>query len=214
MTQPVLCLLHAEPATVLALAPDLLKQLAPTGSMLVRSTPAKVQGLMDTAPLLMVLELQQQGWKRVDDYKVHRTQPRECHETVYHFAPTTRPAMYQDAVKVPIGNWAKKRLAKLGQNDQSRRASAVGSGFGVDMSGWVGKTSVYPSNVLMLDDSLALWAWLIKLFSLPGELIANPLHDAAITRAALSLHREVLHCHAGHYQLDFLVAESCLRGDT
>jgi len=179
----------------------LLHQLTPNGSLLARVTPRKVGRVMDTAEIEMVLAMRAMGWKRVDDYKLHHTAPKVFAETVYHFSPTTRPAMYQETVKVPIGNWAKKRLAKLGKNDTQRRESAVGSGFGVDMSGWVGKELVYPSNVLMVEGELAVWAWFIKLFSVPGDVVGNPFQLPAITTTALSLRRQVQALPEGAYQL-------------
>ena len=40
------------------------------------------------------------------------------------------------------------RLAKLGQNDLTRHNSVNKSGFGRDLSKWVGKKTVLPSNVI------------------------------------------------------------------
>lgn len=58
--------------------------------------------------------------------------------------------MYQDAVKVPIGDWADKRLNNLSETDKQRDESSVGSGFGKNVSNWKGKKMVYPDNVLHL----------------------------------------------------------------
>jgi site-specific DNA-methyltransferase (adenine-specific) len=47
--------------------------------------------------------------------------------------------MNQDAVRKPICNWADKRLAKLGDNDLTRQNSVNKSGFGRNISRWVGQ---------------------------------------------------------------------------
>ena len=56
--------------------------------------------------------------------------------------------MYQDEVKVPMGDWAKTRLKNLSETDKRRDDSKVGSGFGKNISNWVGREIVYPTNVL------------------------------------------------------------------
>jgi site-specific DNA-methyltransferase (adenine-specific) len=56
--------------------------------------------------------------------------------------------MNQNAVRKPVGDWVQSRLAKLGENDRSRHNSANESGFGRDISKWVNKQTVLPSNVL------------------------------------------------------------------
>jgi site-specific DNA-methyltransferase (adenine-specific) len=38
--------------------------------------------------------------------------------------------MFQDEVKVPVGDWAQKRLKNLSETDRKRDNSRVGSGFG------------------------------------------------------------------------------------
>ena len=56
--------------------------------------------------------------------------------------------MNQAAVHIPAGKWMDSRLAKLGLNDLSRHNSVNKSGFGRDLSKWVGKKTVLPSNVI------------------------------------------------------------------
>ena len=58
--------------------------------------------------------------------------------------------MYQDAVMVPTGDWAKSRLKKLSETDTRRDNSKVGSGFGKNISNWLGREMAYPTNVLHL----------------------------------------------------------------
>ena len=42
--------------------------------------------------------------------------------------------MYQEAVMVPMGDWAKARLKNLSQTDKVRDPSKVGSGFGKNVT--------------------------------------------------------------------------------
>ena len=58
--------------------------------------------------------------------------------------------MNQNAVKVPMGEWAEVRLAKLTGKSAERHNSENESGFGRDLRKWVGKKEVLPSNVVSL----------------------------------------------------------------
>ena len=51
---------------------------------------------------------------------------------------------------VPMGNWAEKRLEKLSDTDRIRDESRSLSGFGKNVSHWLGRKYVYPTNVLHL----------------------------------------------------------------
>ena len=66
------------------------------------------------------------------------------------FTSTTQQqfTMYQDAVMVPTGDWAKKRLANLAAVDTVRYEASTNSNFGRNVSHWIGRNMVYPSNVL------------------------------------------------------------------
>lgn len=64
--------------------------------------------------------------------------------------------MYQDAVKVPIGDWAKDRLKNLSKTDKIRDNAKNGSGFGKNVSNWVGKETVYPTNVVHLATNVTI----------------------------------------------------------
>lgn len=109
--------------------------------------------------------------------------------------------MYQKNVMVPMGNWAKSRLKNLSETDKRRDNSKVGSGFGKNVSAWVGRELAYPTNVLNLATETGnkshsavfpkeLPAWFIKLFTKPGDMVLDPFLGAGTTsRAALELDR-------------------------
>jgi site-specific DNA-methyltransferase (adenine-specific)/site-specific DNA-methyltransferase (cytosine-N4-specific) len=58
--------------------------------------------------------------------------------------------MYQEEVMVPMGDWTKTRLRNLSETDKIRDNSRNGSGFGKNISNWIGRDKAYPSNVLHL----------------------------------------------------------------
>lgn len=103
--------------------------------------------------------------------------------------------MYQEAVMVPVGDWAKDRLANLSEKDKIRDISAVGSGFGKNISNWLDRKMVYPTNVLHLATEcgnknhsavfpVALPSWFIKLFTLEGDLVLDPFAGSGTTAVA------------------------------
>jgi len=104
--------------------------------------------------------------------------------------------MYQDAVRVPIGQWSKKRLAKLSETDKIRDESRTRSGFGKNVSHWLGRGYVYPGNVLYLATEssnknhsaafpVGLPAWFIKLFTQEGDVVLDPFIGSGTTAVAV-----------------------------
>ena len=100
--------------------------------------------------------------------------------------------MNQEAVMVPMGDWAKSRLRNLSETDKTRDNSRVGSGFGKNISNWVGRTMAYPSNVLHLatecnnkNHSAAfpeeLPEWFIKLFTDGDDTVLDPFMGSGTT---------------------------------
>jgi DNA modification methylase len=129
---------------------------------------------------------------------------RDAWERCYHFTKQKKFKMYQDAVMVPVGDWADKRLSKLAKNDHVRDESRVGSGFGKKVVNWIGRDLVYPTNVLHLatecsnkDHSAAfpieLPSWFIKLFTQEDDIVLDPFLGSGTTAiAARRLKREYI----------------------
>lgn len=96
---------------------------------------------------------------------------------------------------VPMGKWSEKRLAKLSETDRIRDESKVGSGFGKNVSNWLGKDHVYPTNVLHLSTECAnrghsasfpisLPTWFIKLFTQENDVVLDPFSGSGTTALA------------------------------
>jgi site-specific DNA-methyltransferase (adenine-specific)/site-specific DNA-methyltransferase (cytosine-N4-specific) len=101
--------------------------------------------------------------------------------------------MFQDEVKVPMGDWAKVRLRKLSDTDKIRDISKVGSGFGKNVSNWLNRDSVFPTNVLYMATESSnknhsavfpetLPEWFIKLFSEEGDTVLDPFMGSGTTK--------------------------------
>lgn len=131
--------------------------LKPTGSLVINIKDRVVNGVRHRYVWHMVESLCENGWYAIDDYLWHKTNPmpgywptrlRDGWEYCFHLAKEKKPFFNPEAVKVPIGDWAETRLSNLGENDLSRHNSVNASGFGRDVSRWVGKETVLPSNVI------------------------------------------------------------------
>lgn len=99
---------------------------------------------------------------------------------------------------VPTGDWAQSRLKRLSKTDLQRDESKVDSGFGKNISNWVGRDMAYPTNVLNMATECsnrshsatfpeALPEWFIKLFTEPGDVVLDPFMGSGTT--AVAAHR-------------------------
>ena len=112
--------------------------------------------------------------------------------------------MYQDTVRVPMGDWHHTRLRNLSQTDKRRDESKVGSGFGKKIANWLGRELAYPTNVLHLATECsnrthsaafpeALPTWFIRLLTKSGDLVLDPFIGSGTTAiAAAKLSRNYL----------------------
>lgn len=133
--------------------------LKPTGSLVINIKDKVVEGVRHRYVWRTMEALCDKGWYAIDDYLWNKTNPmpgywptrlRDGWEYCFHLAKSKRPYFDSDAVRKPIGDWVESRLRNLGQNDTSRHNSVNASGFGRDISKWVGKQTVLPSNVITL----------------------------------------------------------------
>jgi DNA modification methylase len=178
----------------LPISEQLKRVLKDDGSFVLNIKEKAVEGERHTYVLQLILELKRQGWLWTEEYMWHKkncapgkwsNRFRDAWERCLHFTKQRKFKMYQEAVMVPTGDWAKSRLKKLSETDRVRDNSKVGSGFGKNISNWIGREMAYPSNVLHLatecgnkNHSAAfpkeLPAWFIKLFTEEGDCVLDP----------------------------------------
>lgn len=200
-------------AWFLPIAAELKRVLKPTGSFILNIKERVVNGERHTYVLELVLAMRQQGWHWIEEYCWHKknsypgkwpTRFRDSWERCFHFTKQSQFAMYQEAVMVPVGDWANTRLKSLSNTDKKRDESKVKSGFGKNVSNWVGREKVYPTNVLHMATEcanknhsatfpVALPAWFIKLFTVPGDVVLDPfVGSGTATVAAKQLNRHYI----------------------
>lgn len=180
---------------------ELLRVLKPSGSFILNIKEKAMNGERHTYVLELILALRKQGWLWTEEYIWHKKNSfpgkwpnrfRDSWERCLHFTKSKKFAMYQDAVKVPMGDWTKSRLKNLSDADKKRDESKVGSGFGKKIENWVGREMAFPTNVLHLATECgnkkhsaafpeALPEWFIKLFSVDGDIVLDPFSGSGTT---------------------------------
>jgi DNA modification methylase len=192
---------------------ELLRVLKPTGTFILNIKEKVVNAERHTYVLELILGLRKQGWLWTEEFMWHK---KNCHpgkwpnrfrdswERLLQFNKSKKFSMYQDEVMVPVGEWAKSRLKNLSDTDKQRDNSKVGSGFGKNVSNWVGRNMVYPTNVLHLSTEcgnkehsaafpIELPKWFIKLFTKPNDVVLDPFLGSGTTaRAAVELNRQYI----------------------
>jgi site-specific DNA-methyltransferase (adenine-specific)/site-specific DNA-methyltransferase (cytosine-N4-specific) len=189
---------------------ELLRVLKPTGSFILNIKEKVYDGERHTYVIELILAMRKQGWLWTEEYMWHKKNSfpgkwpnrlRDAWERLLHFNKQKKFNMYQDSVKVPIGDWSKTRLKNLSDTDKTRDESKVGSGFGKKIENWVGKEMVLPDNVLYIatesgnkSHSAAypegLPEWFIKLFTQEGDVVLDPFLGSGTTcKVALDLGR-------------------------
>jgi DNA modification methylase len=197
----------------LPIAQRLFRVLRDDGSFILNIKERVVGGERHTYVLELIQALRQQGWRWTEEFVWHKknsypgkwpTRFRDAWERLLQFNKTPKFAMYQEAVMVPVGTWAQRRLKNLSETDHRRDRSRAGSNFGKRVANWVGRDKAYPSNVLHLATECAnrghgaafpesLPAWFIKLFSRPGDWVLDPFMGAGtVPRVALRLERNAV----------------------
>ncbi len=184
--------------------------LKPSGTFILNIKEKVVDGERHTYVLELILALRRQGWLWTEEYIWHKkncypgkwpNRFRDAWERCLQFNKSRKFKMFQDAVRVPMGNWAEARLKSLGKNDVVRFDSRVGSGFGKNIANWLGRHLAYPTNVLHLATEtgnkqhsasfpLALPEWFIRLFTEEGDWVLDPFVGSGTTcEAAQKLRR-------------------------
>lgn len=182
-------------------AAEFKRVLKPTGTFILNIKERVVDGERHIYVLDLIIKMREQGWLWTEEYIWHKKNSypgkwpnrfRDNWERLIQFNKEKNFSMYQESVMVPIGDWAKDRLAKLSDTDKIRDESKVSSGFGKNVSNWVGRNMVYPTNVLHMATETGnkshsavfpsdLPDWFIKLFTKPGDIVLDPFVGSGTT---------------------------------
>ena len=195
----------------LPISAQLHRVLKPDGSFVLNIKERAANGERQTYVLELILAMKRQGWLWVEEYVWHKkncypgkwpNRFRDAWERCLHFTKNKQFKMFQDSVMIPVGDWAETRLRNLSETDRIRDESRVGSGFGKNISNWLDRKFVYPSNVLHLATEssnrghsasfpVELPTWFIKLFTNEGDLVLDPFSGAGTTAlASIELDRQ------------------------
>jgi site-specific DNA-methyltransferase (adenine-specific) len=185
----------------LPISKELLRVLKPSGTFILNIKERVVNGERHTYVLELILEMRKQGWLWTEEYIWHKKNSypgkwpnrfRDSWERLIQFNKTKDFKMYQEAVMIPTGDWAKTRLKHLSDTDKTRDESKVGSGFGKNISNWINRDLAYPTNVIHMATECgnknhsavfpeALPQWFIKLFTKENDWILDPFLGSGTT---------------------------------
>jgi len=185
----------------LPITDQLLRVLKSTGTFVLNIKEKVVDGERHTYVLDLIKEMRKQGWLWTEEFIWHKKNSypgkwsnrfRDSWERLLQFNKNRHFHMYQEEVMVPIGNWAKSRLRNLSNTDKARDNSKSGSNFGKNVSNWLKREMVYPTNVLHLatecnnkNHSAAfpdeLPEWFIKLFTKEENVVLDPFMGSGTT---------------------------------
>jgi site-specific DNA-methyltransferase (adenine-specific)/site-specific DNA-methyltransferase (cytosine-N4-specific) len=185
----------------LPISEELFRILKPSGSFVLNIKEKVVDSERSTYVMELIIAMRNQGWLWTEEFIWHKKNSfpgkwpnrfRDAWERLLQFNKTRQFSMYQDAVRIPVGEWAKTRLKNLSETDRIRDNARNGSGFGKNVSNWVGRETVYPTNVLHLatecnnkNHSAAfpeeLPEWFIKLFTIEGDTVLDPFLGSGTT---------------------------------
>jgi site-specific DNA-methyltransferase (adenine-specific) len=183
---------------------EFLRVLKPTGTFILNIKERTVSGERHIYVLNLIIEMRNQGWRWTEEYMWHKKNSypgkwpnrfRDNWERLLQFNKDKIFKMIQEAVMVPMGDWAKSRLKKLSDVDKLRDESKAKSGFGKKVANWVGRQYAYPSNVLHMATEcynqnhsatfpVSLPAWFIKLFTEENDIVLDPFVGSGTTLVA------------------------------
>jgi len=185
----------------LPISEQLLRVLKPTGTFILNIKEKVVDGERSTYVMELILAMRKQGWLWTEEFIWHKKNSypgkwpnrfRDSWERLLQFNKNKKFNMYQEEVMVPMGDWAKNRLKNLSETDKIRDNSKVGSGFGKNISNWLNREKVYPTNVLHLATECSnknhsaafpeeLPEWFIKLFTKENDTVLDPFMGSGTT---------------------------------
>ena len=189
---------------------EFLRVLREDGTFILNIKEKAINGERHTYVIELILEMRRQGWLWTEEFVWHKkncypgkwpNRFRDAWERCLQFNKSKKFNMYQEAVMVPMGDWAKTRLRNLSETDKTRDNSKVGSGFGKNVSKWLRREKAYPTNVLHFATECynrnhsavfpkSLPEWFIKLFTQEYDWVLDPFLGSGTTcEAAQELNR-------------------------
>lgn len=207
---------------------ELHRVLKDNGSFILNIKEHPKNGERGTYVLELILEMKKQGWLWIEEYCWYKKNSfpgkwpnrfRDSWERCLHFTKKKDFKMYQEAVKVPIGDWAAKRFKSMSEDDFIRRVSKNNTHLGRNVSNWLNKKKVFPHNVIVFEEEHRLYlsnvveaatesssgknhsavfpielpSWFMYLFTKEGDVVLDPFMGSGSTAvAALLNHRNFL----------------------
>ena len=185
----------------LPISGQLLRVLKPTGTFILNIKEKTDNGERSVYVIELILALRNQGWLWTEEFIWHKkncypgkwpNRFRDAWERLLQFNKTKKFNMYQEMVMVPIGDWANGRLKHLSETDKIRDNSKSGSGFGKNISNWLNRNMVYPTNVLQFATVCnnrnhsatfpeELPEWFINLFTKKYDWVLDPFLGSGTT---------------------------------
>ncbi len=185
----------------LPISSELLRVLKNTGTFVLNIKEKAENGERHTYVLELILALRNQGWLWTEEMIWHKKNSypgkwpnrfRDSWERLLQFNKSKKFNMYQKEVMIPIGDWSKDRLKKLSSTDKQRDNSKSKSGFGKNVSNWLDRQLVYPTNVLHLATECgnknhsaafpeSLPEWFIRLFTKKNDVVLDPFMGSGTT---------------------------------
>jgi len=205
----------------LPISVQLYRILKPKGSFILNIKENVKNGERQTYVLELILALKRHRWLWVEEYCWYKKNSypgkwpnrfRDTWERCLHFTKQKKFKMYQDGVKVPMGDWKKPRFKSLSEKDFIRSISGTDSHFGRKVSNWLNRRKVYPHNVVVFEKEhfiepetvihfatecsnrnhsavfpIELPSWFIKLLTKKGDVVLDPFIGAGTTAIAAIL---------------------------
>jgi site-specific DNA-methyltransferase (adenine-specific)/site-specific DNA-methyltransferase (cytosine-N4-specific) len=185
----------------LPISEQLLRVLKPSGTFILNIKEKADNGERNVYVLELILALRNQGWLWTEEFIWHKkncypgkwpNRFRDAWERLLQFNKTKNFPMYQEAVMVPVGEWANGRLKHLSEIDKIRDNSKSGSGFGKNISNWLNRSMVYPTNVVQFATVCnnknhsapfpeELPEWFIRLFTKKYDWVLDPFLGSGTT---------------------------------
>lgn len=188
---------------------QLFRVLKPSGTFVLNIKEKVINGERSTYVLELILAMRKIGWLWTEEFIWSKkncypgkwpNRFRDSWERLLQFNKTRHFCMYQDEVRIPIGDWAKSRLKNLSATDKVRDNTKNSSGFGKNVSNWLGKDTVYPTNVLALATECSnknhsaafpegLPEWFIRLFTRENDMVLDPFMGSGTTLFVAEKHK-------------------------